>query len=363
MLRKLALLTCLCLCSPTHPVMGSEIVLNAVGDIMLAGSGTPVYARLGYDYPFAATRKHLQRGDLVIGNLEAPITNRGEEFHEKQFRFQADPAAATALREAGFSVLTLANNHMLDYGAAGLQDTINFLDRCGILHTGAGKDLRAARQAAAITVKGKRLAFLSYSLTFPKEFYATGSRPGTAPGYPSFFTDDIAKARQTADYVIVSFHWGTERAEHPHSRQVAAAHQAIDAGADVVLGHHPHVLQGIERYKGGVIMYSLGNFAFGSLSPSSQHSVIARITLGEGIRDVEFIPLNVLNHTVRFQPRVMEAERGDAVIAHLNRISAHLGTAIVTSGGRHMLDRGKDNQRIAGLLREGKTHATTVCSH
>ncbi len=347
MLRKFALLTCLCLCSPAHPARGAEIVLNAVGDIMLAGSGTSVYTRLGYDYPFAATRNHLKKGDIAIGNLEAPITSRGVEFRDKRFRFRAAPAAATALQEAGFSVLTLANNHLLDYGSVGLQDTTDLLDRCGILHAGAGKDLGAARRAVTITIKGKRLAFLAYSLTFPEEFFATGSRPGTAPGYPSFFAEDIAKARQTADYVIVSFHWGTERAEHPHSRQVAAAHQAIDAGADVVLGHHPHVLQGIERYKGGVILYSLGNFAFGSLSPSSRQSVIARITLGEGVRNVEFIPLNVLNRTVRFQPRVMEAERGDEVIAHLNRISAHLGATIVTDGGHYILDMGEDNKKVA----------------
>ena len=347
MLRQLALLTCLCLCALSLPARGDEIVLNAVGDIMLAGSGTPTYARLGYDYPFAATRRHLQNGDLAIGNLETPLTSRGDEFRDKQFRFRADPAAAIALRQAGFTVLTLANNHMLDYGPAGLQDTIDLLDRHGILHAGAGETLEAARRAVTITVKGKRLAFLAYSLTFPEEFYATISRPGTAPGYTPFFADDIAKARQMADYVIVSFHWGTERAERPHSRQIAAAHQAIDAGADVVLGHHPHVLQGIERYKGSVILYSLGNYAFGSLSPSSRQSVIARITLGEGVREVEFIPLNVLNSTVRFQPRIMEAGRGDAVIANLNRISAHLGTTIVTSDGRHLLDMGGDNQRVA----------------
>jgi poly-gamma-glutamate synthesis protein (capsule biosynthesis protein) len=347
MLRQLVLLACLCLCTLPCPAGGEEIVLNAVGDIMLAGSGAPTYARVGYGYPFAATRHHLQQGDLAIGNLEAPLTSRGQEFRDKRFRFRADPAAATALREAGFTVLTLANNHILDYGYDGLQDTTDLLDRNGILHAGAGETLEAARRAAIFTVKGKQLAFLAYSLTLPKEFYASGSRPGTAPGYPSFFTDDIAKARQTADYVIVSFHWGTERAEQPHSRQIAAAHRAIDAGADVVLGHHPHVLQGIERYKDGVILYSLGNFAFGSLSPSSRQSVIARITLEEGVRDVEFIPLNVQNSTVRFQPRVMAPPGGDAVIAHLNRISAHLGTTIVTSDGRHLLGRGGNKQQVA----------------
>jgi poly-gamma-glutamate capsule biosynthesis protein CapA/YwtB (metallophosphatase superfamily) len=345
--RFLAVLLCLIFAVFVIPATAEEIVLSAVGDIMLAGRGTTTYTRLGYDYPFAATQQHLSSGDLAIGNLEAPLTDRGSEFRDKRFRFRTDPAAVTALKQAGFAVLTLANNHMMDFGSVGLQDTTDHLDRHGILHAGAGETLAAARHAATVTIKGKRLAFLAYSLTFPPEFYATEHRPGTAPAYLSLFREDIANARQSADYVIVSFHWGTERAERPHLYQITAAHRAIDAGADVVLGHHPHVLQGIERYKNGVIFYSLGNFAFGSMSPSAKQSVIARITLDDGVTGVELLPLNVLNSTVRFQPRVMDAASGQAVIDHLNRISTHLGTTITSSDGRHLIDMEESGQRVA----------------
>jgi poly-gamma-glutamate synthesis protein (capsule biosynthesis protein) len=137
----------------------------------------------------------------------------------------------------------------------------------------------------------------------------------------------------------------------PHRSQVAAAHAAIDAGADIVLGHHPHVLQGIERYKKGIIFYSLGNFAFGSLSPSAGRSVIARITLDKGIKAVELVPLNVLNSEVRFQPKPLTGKRGKAVIAHLNLLSREMGTVISADGSRYLVRIGTDGDQ---LVRKGE---------
>ena len=295
-----------------NPVMAQEIVINAVGDIMLAGSGDAAYQRLGCDYPFAATTAELHRGDLAVGNLEAPLSRSGVEFMYKKFRFRADPSCASALKRAGFSVLTLANNHIMDFGEPALLETIQHLGNNSILSAGAGRNLAAARQKALLTVKGARIAFVAYSMTLPVEFFAAAERAGTAPGYPRFYREDIAQAKSSADYVIVSFHWGMEGADTPHPNQVAAAHAAIDAGADVVLGHHPHVLQGIERYRKGIICYSLGNFAFGSISPSADRSVIARITLDAGVKSVELLPLNVLNSEVRFQPKLLTRSQGTA---------------------------------------------------
>ncbi|MBP1752117.1 MAG: putative enzyme of poly-gamma-glutamate biosynthesis (capsule formation)-like protein [Geobacteraceae bacterium] len=316
-----------------------QIVLNALGDIMLAGGGTGTYKRMGYDYPFASTRQELKNGDITVGNLEAPITRTGTEFTGKKFRFKTSPRAAQALRRAGFSVLTLANNHMLDFGSVGLEETRKHLERAGILYTGAGKNLAIARKPALVYVKGKRVAFLAYSLTLPPEFFAEANRPGTVPGFTPYFREDIAQAKLNADYVIVSFHWGAEKAVTPKPYQIIAARRAVDAGADVVIGHHPHVLQGIERYRNGIIFYSLGNFAFGSTSRSSDISVLARITLGSGIREVEVIPLNVLNSEVRFQPKVLKGERGLAVIRRLNSISGPLGTEIRLTGKRYLAHR------------------------
>ncbi|HET6421150.1 MAG TPA: CapA family protein [Geobacteraceae bacterium] len=321
--------------SPPHAA-ARQIIVNAVGDIMLAGKGTGTYTRMGYDYPFASLTDDLKNGDMAIGNLEAPITRHGKEFTGKKFRFKVNPAAAKALRRAGFSILTLANNHMMDYGEVGLEETLRHLDNAGILHTGAGSNLDAARKPALMLIGDKTIAFLAYSRTLPCEFYAGHDRAGTAPGVDSQYVEDISRAKSVADYVIVSFHWGAEKATIPRLYQIDAAHKAIDAGADVVIGHHPHVLQGIERYKNGVIFYSLGNFAFGSMSRSSDVSAIARVTLEDGIKELEVIPLNVCNREIKFQPRVLNGKGALNVINHLNQLSKQFGTKI-NPAGRHFL--------------------------
>jgi poly-gamma-glutamate capsule biosynthesis protein CapA/YwtB (metallophosphatase superfamily) len=333
------------LCLPA-PAFAGKIVINAVGDIMLAGKGSAMFSRRGYDYPFAGTSSTLKNGDVTIGNLEAPLTQTGRDFKEKKFRFKADPHAAAALKRAGFSVLTLANNHILDFGSDGLRETIHHLDRQGILHSGAGETLAEARREALVTSSGVKIAFLAYSLTFPPEFYAGDGRAGTAPGYRPYYLEDIARARGVADYVVVSFHWGEEKAILPKSYQVTTAHRAVDAGADLVLGHHPHVLQGIERYRNAVIFYSLGNFAFGSLSSSSDRSVIARITLDNGVNEVELIPLNVLNSEVHFQPRQLTGDKGREVIERLNTVSQKMGTVINDNGGRYLVDLQRAGQHL-----------------
>ena len=317
----------------------APVTVNAVGDIMLAGSGEKTFRRLGYDYPFAATAGILGQADIVIGNLEAPIAVAGDEFTGKKFRFRLSPKAAPALKNAGFTHLTLANNHILEFGEEGLRQTLDSLEKQGIAFSGAGADLAAARKVLITEVKGVRIALLSYSLVYPEEFFAGNGRAGTAPGYTPLFTADILEAKKAADYVIVSFHWGGEGLDTPKPYQKSAGHKAIDAGADIVIGHHPHVLQGVEFYRDGVIFYSLGNFAFGSRSSKADCSIIARITLDNGIREVEIIPLNVLNREVRFQPRILTGPRRAAAASQLNRLSREMGTLISATDGRYLAER------------------------
>ncbi|HEY6008627.1 MAG TPA: CapA family protein, partial [Geobacteraceae bacterium] len=306
----------------------------------LAGSGQHTFARMGYEYPFAATAAILKSGDVTIGNLEAPLSTGGTEYRDKRFRYRSSPTASAALKQAGFSVLTLANNHMLDYGGIGLTDTLRHLDAAGISHAGAGEDLTAARREAVLLVRGKKIAFLSYSFTEPRAFYANTRKAGTAPGHLPYIVADIGRLRPHVDYLVVSYHWGAEMASAPKPYQVTVAHRSIDAGADLVLGHHPHVLQGAERYKGGVILYSLGNFAFGTASQGAGKSVIARIILDDSVKEVELIPLNILNREVHFQPRPLYGKKGEEVVGHFSRISAPLGTRVTKAGGRYRLDFG-----------------------
>lgn len=346
---RLLLLSAIMLSRLLIPIQahGGEVTITAVGDIMLSGSYTPFLNRHGYSFPFDGTRNILQGSGITVGNLELPITERGSEFTGKRFRFRSPPEAAQALRNAGFSVLTLANNHILDYGAEGVKDTLVHLNRAGIGHVGAGKNLDVARTPAIMEVAGRKTAFLAYSLTYPEEFFAGRRRHGTAPGYDAFIADDIRLAKRKADHVIVSFHWGRELEEKPRPYQERAARRAIDAGADIVLGHHPHVLQGIERYKDGIIFYSLGNFAFGSSSRHADRSIIARIILDGGIRSVEIIPLNVLNREVRYQPQVLTGNKGAALIERLNGLSKGRGVTIIQSGETFRLAGFDANKKVA----------------
>lgn len=314
-----------------------ELVINAVGDIMLAGSGVVVFEKLGYDYPFASTREELKKGDITVGNLEAPIAVGGKAHTVKRYLYMSAPQTAKALKNAGFSVVTLANNHIMDFGAVALAETLQNLGRYGIACTGAGDTLAAARKPAIITVGKFKVAFLAYSFTFPDIFYATAERPGAAPGFSRYINEDIVMARKSANYVIVSFHWGEENVSTPKPYQIAVAHNAIDAGADLIFGHHPHVLQGIERYKKGIILYSLGNFVFGTKSNAAKRSVIARVFLENGVKRVEIIPLNVMNSEVYYQPKILKGEKGRKVIEHLARLSAGWGTALITVNGHYFL--------------------------
>ena len=322
---------------PIQPVSlhAEEIIITAVGDIMLAGRWDSALSRKGYEYPFNGVKKVLASSDINLANLESPIATGGQEFSEKKFRFRAKPAVAKAIRGAGFNVVTLANNHSMDFGGAALAETLHHLNDNGIVWIGAGKDLAAAREVKIITVKGKRIAFLGYSLTQPIEFFAGQNRPGTSPGYEKLVTADIISARSKADCVIVSFHWGKEASSTVQEYQRNAAHKAIDAGADIIIGHHPHVLQGLERYKNGIIFYSLGNFTFASTSTVADVSAMIRLKLNDGTRTAEVLPLDILHRRVGFQPQLLTGASSSAVIEKLNGLSRPFHTEIQIHNGTY----------------------------
>lgn len=319
------------------PLHAGEIIITAVGDIMLAGRWAPLLKKKGYDYPFNGVRKELASADINLANLEAPIAEHGMEYSGKKYRFRAEPLVAKALRTAGFNLVTLANNHSMDFGGEALTETLQHLSDNGIAWIGAGANLTEARQMALYTIKGKKIAFLGYSLTQPVEFFAGQDRPGTAPGYQKLVTADIKSARRQAEYVIVSFHWGKEASSSVQAYQRTTAHKAIEAGADVVIGHHPHILQGIERYRGGIIFYSLGNFVFASKSEVADVSAIIRLKLNVGRREAEILPLDVLHRRVGFQPQLLTGERGAAVIEQLHDLSKPFQTDIQTRDGTYFI--------------------------
>jgi len=235
----------------------------------------------------------LNSADLSVVNLECPVTTRGEKI-EKPYNFRMNPAFLNALNRGGVDLVNIANNHIFDYGKQGLFDTISYLDSLGIWHIGAGRTEREARMPVIVQAGERRIGIQGY-YGGGEAPVASGPNPGVAPrSLPVILADiDSLRKRDSVDYVIVVLHWGTEKETVPDNGQIGFAHALIEGGADAVIGHHPHVLQGIERYKTGVIVYSLGNLVFGGNSRDTYDTGLFEIALGMHSAEYRFIPVRL----------------------------------------------------------------------
>lgn len=237
-----------------------DIRMLFVGDLML-GELPGKIIRDGKN-PFSSFDALFEKAHIKIGNLECMVGKKGK-LEEKPFTFRAHPRVIQVLKKY-FSAVSLANNHSGDYGPLAFSNMLDLLDRGGVSYFGGGRDIRSAHEPFIIEAKGKKIAILGYSEIFPRSFEALDDRAGIAWSDDDFVVSDIkrAKADYKADIVIVYPHWGWEHEKMASPRQEKLAHLMIDAGADVVVGGHPHVTQNIELYKGKPIFYSLGNFVF-----------------------------------------------------------------------------------------------------
>ncbi|MNC23826.1 Capsule biosynthesis protein CapA [compost metagenome] len=251
--------------STAAPATNTEgkVSMAFTGDVIFAGNVETILKTNGYDYPYREIAEQLQKPDLTVANLETPITTRGDQ-QQKQYTYRSSPLALPAFKAAGFDVVNLANNHILDYGSDGLLDTLKALDNAEILHTGAGKNLEEAYRPVIVEKNGIKVAFLGFSHKVPDNSWKAGANhPGTTQLYdPTQAVKTIKQTKEQADLVVVMAHWGEEKAEKPLEEHRKMARSFIDAGADLIIGTHPHVLQGLETYKGKWIAYSLGNFLF-----------------------------------------------------------------------------------------------------
>jgi len=281
-----------------------EVLVVAVGDVMLSRDvGKSIKTGGNPEAPFIETAEILRQADIAFCNLESPFYEKGPPA-EGEMVFGAAPETIDGLRYAGFDVVSLANNHFGDQGRDGMLYTLSHLEENDIEYTGAGESESQARQPAIIERNGLKFAFLGYSdieSAITKGYNATPARPGTAVLTEEDLTQDIQRVKKEAHVVIVSIHWGTEYEELPAERQRAFAHMAIDAGASLVLGHHPHVVQPVVKYKDGYIFYSLGNFVFDQMwSENTRKSLIAKILFeGDEIKEIETVKV-VINDS--FQP-------------------------------------------------------------
>lgn len=243
----------------------AQVSITFVGDIML--DDTPGKVVKGGRDPFAPLAPLLDQADIRVGNLECVVATTGTPEPDKPYTFRAHPRTLPLLKRH-FDALALANNHSGDYGPVAFGEMLDLLDRQGIAYFGGGRTLAAAHRPLIIERKGLRIALLGYDEFFPRSFEADVDKPGIAWSEDEQVRLDIATARSAyhADLVIPMMHWGWEHEGKASQRQRQLARVMIDAGADAVVGGHPHVTQDVEQYKGKPIIYSLGNFLFDGFS-------------------------------------------------------------------------------------------------
>jgi len=301
-----------------------ERTLLFVGDVMLSrGVGERMRSEKDWTFPFQQIADTLAAADLTFGNLECPVSDKGRNQHHL-YSFRADPRVIEGLNRAGFDVMSIANNHIYDWGTPALLDTQQRLRDAGILPVGAGANDLEAHYPVLLDCGGVKLAFLAYVNIAPKEATAAPGKPGVAWLDPDRVMADIRFARPLADLVIVALHWGVEYAVQPQREQVELARQMIDAGADLVVGGHPHVVQPLEQYNGRWIAYSLGNFVFDQKSPGTHRGLMLKVKItGKQISEVIPAPIDIDRS---FQASLAPEEEPEAKAARIARTAEPAAT-------------------------------------
>lgn len=291
--------------TPTPTVTSSGGTMLFVGDIMLSRSVGARMQELGdYTYPFHAIADTLREADITFANLENPVSARGVNVGSK-YSFRADPRIIEGLQYAGIDVVSLANNHIWDYGREAFIDTMQHLRDGGIDYVGAGNTFDEAHRGATRNVGGVDVVFLAYTNLISSQVAATDTTPGVAYLNTEQMVRDIGDAKLRGDVVVASFHWGDEYQVIHNAQQDRIAKMAIDAGADLIIGHHPHVVQEVQQYSDGWIAYSLGNFIFDqTFSEETMRGLALRVTLdGDRIGAVESLGISISR---QYQPSLSQ---------------------------------------------------------
>jgi len=292
---------------------------------------------------FDGVHGEFERADLVFLNLEEPITASNQVTRykdpralraQRDFVLRArDSTVPVSFKKAGVGLVGLANNHMMDYETAGLRDTLRAFRRAGLPVVGAGLEPEA--ESAWIFEKGGlRVALVDFSDVVPPHSEATNTRIGIASSKdPSDLIRAIQRAHRQADFVILMMHWGGQGKHLITARQRRLARSAVNAGCGVIVGMHPHVLQGIEYVDRAPVFYSIGNFVFPSSSPAARECMMVNLTIGrDGLKSVDLVPVEI---SPRGCPKVAREQRAHEILAHLDNFCRMFNTQILGHGLAH----------------------------
>ncbi len=279
-----------------EPILPEPIVLAFAGDINFDENSKPIarYDRENKGILGAISEdlvEEMNNADIFMLNNEFAYSTRGSRIQEKSYTFRANPKRVDILKEMGVDIVSLANNHALDYGVDALLDTFTTLEEAGIDYVGAGVNIDRAKAPIYYTINDTTIAYVAASrVIYAMDWYASDTRPGMIGTYdPALFVESIKEAKENSDFVVAYVHWGKENTHELLDYQINMAKIYIDAGADAVIGCHPHVMQGIEFYKGKPIAYSLGNYWFNS---SKRESGLLKIYLNpDKSTDVQLLPV------------------------------------------------------------------------
>jgi poly-gamma-glutamate synthesis protein (capsule biosynthesis protein) len=299
----------------------------AVGDILLDRGVGEYLDESGHDYPYASIKEKIMKGDIAVANLECPLTDSGRAVLKRpELIFKGNRLNAAALKGTGFDLLNLANNHTMDQGREGLMNTIKVLSSSGIRSLGAGMTRSEARKPVFIEKGRTRIGFLGYSDFPPEGYMYDEGKADVARADMKFLSEEVKSARKQCDFLIVSFHWGKEFDYYPSIRQREMAHAAVENGADIIIGHHPHVLQSVEKYKDRLIFYSLGNFVFDRQLPGgTDESVIIDITVDSGRwSKIKIAPVRIEN----CKPVIVKGKAGEFILDKYKARSEDYGANI-----------------------------------
>lgn len=303
---------------------------------MLGGRAHRAVSEFGSSYPFKAVLPLLQRAPIGLGNLEGPFARIAEK-QERNHSYRVNPKLAKSLLHAGINVVTLANNHLLDCGREGVLETLEALAKVGVTAIGAGVNKSAAHAPGILQAGPYRVGLLGYY--WNQRTAACGKLPGSAMDPPEDLAADIGALRKQVDRVVVTFHWGVPYDREPSPEDRTKARLAVECGADVVIGHHPHIVQPFEVYRGCPIFFSVGNFTFGSGNTRGE-SLLLGVRFEESKTVVQVYPVYVKNRDprVNYQPKVLRGAGAARILQRLAQMSGGHAASMKIHNDRGLLE-------------------------